>query len=402
MAELSTIEKLGILADAAKYDASCASSGTAKRTSTNGKGIGSTEGMGICHAYAPDGRCISLLKILLTNHCIFDCHYCINRKSSNVRRARFTPREVADLTLSFYRRNYIELVSSGLVTVFGDIFTLVFIVGAMLWMDWRLALVTFAVLPIIALVAFVFRARIRDAYREIRVRLARINAFLQERLSGVRVVQLFGREREESRRFEAINRDHLDSHLRSITYYALFFPAIELLTAVALALILWYGGGRILEGTLTVGTITAFFLWARRFFRPIQDLSEKYNILQGAMASSERIFQLLDTEPQIRDHPHPLHLPRPGRGEIEFRGVWFRYGEERGDREEGRGKGEQPEASSHSALPHSRTSASADWVLRGVDFRVTPGGADGDRGGDGGGEVHHHQPAHAFLRAPAG
>ena len=266
-----------------------------------------------------------------------------------------------------------ELVSSGLVTVFGDIFTLVFIIGAMLWLDWRLALVTFAVLPIIALVAFVFRARIRDAYREIRVRLARINAFLQERLSGVRVVQLFGREREESRRFEAINRDHLDSHLRSITYYALFFPAIELLTAVALALILWYGGGRILEGTLTLGTITAFFLWARRFFRPIQDLSEKYNILQGAMASSERIFQLLDTEPQIRDHPDPLHLPRPGRGEIEFRGVWFRYGEERGDREQGRGKGGQPEASSHSALPHSRTSASADWVLRGVDFRVVPG-----------------------------
>ncbi len=108
MRQLSTLEKLGILADAAKYDASCASSGTAKRNSKGGKGIGSTEGMGICHSYAPDGRCISLLKILLTNHCIFDCHYCVNRKSSNVPRARFTPQEVADLTLSFYRRNYIE------------------------------------------------------------------------------------------------------------------------------------------------------------------------------------------------------------------------------------------------------------------------------------------------------
>ncbi len=117
MSQISTIEKLGILADAAKYDASCASSGTAKKNSLGGKGVGSTEGMGICHAYAPDGRCISLLKILMTNHCIFDCHYCVNRKSSNVRRARFTPQEIADLTLSFYRRNYIEglFLSSGII-----------------------------------------------------------------------------------------------------------------------------------------------------------------------------------------------------------------------------------------------------------------------------------------------
>ncbi len=117
MSQLSLTERLGILADAAKYDASCASSGTSKRTSKGGTGIGSTEGSGICHAYAPDGRCISLLKILLTNHCVFDCHYCINRKSSNVRRARFTPQEVVDLTLSFYRRNYIEglFLSSGII-----------------------------------------------------------------------------------------------------------------------------------------------------------------------------------------------------------------------------------------------------------------------------------------------
>ena len=117
MGALTTIEKLGILADAAKYDASCASSGTAKKNSLGGKGIGSTEGMGICHAYAPDGRCISLLKILMTNHCVFDCHYCVNRKSSNVRRAKFTPQEIADLTLSFYRRNYIEglFLSSGII-----------------------------------------------------------------------------------------------------------------------------------------------------------------------------------------------------------------------------------------------------------------------------------------------
>ena len=204
-----------------------------------------------------------------------------------------------------------ELFSSGVVTVFGDVFTLVFIMVAMLSMDLRLALVTFAVLPLVFLSAFVFRGLIRTAYRDIRVRLARINSYLQERIGGIAVVQLFGREEDTFRRFERVNEDHLEAHLRSITYYALFFPVIEVLTAVALALILWYGGGEILDGTLTVGTITAFFLWARRFFRPIQDLSEKYNILQGAMAASERIFELLDTQPEVRDDPEPLHLPAP-------------------------------------------------------------------------------------------
>jgi ATP-binding cassette subfamily B multidrug efflux pump len=262
------------------------------------------------------------------------------------------------LSLRFYDRNPVgrlmtrvtndvevlnELFSSGVVTVFGDIFTLLFIVGAMLLLDWRLALVTFTVLPFVVVTAFVFRGLNRRAYRDIRVRLARINAYLQERLGGIAVVQLFGREEHTAERFEAINDDHLEAHLRSITYTALFLPLMEVLTAVALALILWYGGGEVLRETMTVGTITAFLLWARRFFRPIQDLSEKYNILQGAMASSERIFSLLDREPEVRDEPDPLHLPRPGRGEIEFRDVWFRY--EKG----------------------------GDWVLRGVSFRVAAG-----------------------------
>jgi len=236
-----------------------------------------------------------------------------------------------------------EAFSSGLVTIFGDVFTLLFIVGMMLQLDWRLALVTFTVLPLVAVATFVFRGLIRTAYSDIRVRLARINAFTQEHVSGIRVVQLFGRERETFDRFRKVNADHLEANLRSITYYALFFPVIEVLTAVALALILWYGGGETIQGAMTVGVVAAFLQYTRRFFRPIQDLSEKYNILQGAMAASERIFQLLDTEPEMADAPAPRRLPEPGRGEIEFRDVWFRYDEE------------------------------GAWVLRGVGFRARPG-----------------------------
>ena len=266
------------------------------------------------------------------------------------------------LDLSFYDKNPVgrlmtritndvetlnELFSSGVVTVFGDVFTLVFIVVAMLRMDWKLALVTFSVLPLVFAAAFVFRAKIRDAYRDIRVRLARLNSFLHERFTGVRVVQLFNREAADSGRHEALNSGYLEAHLRSITYYALFFPVIEFFTAIALALILWYGGVEILDGAVTVGVVTAFLQYVRRFFRPIQDLSEKYNLLQGAMASSERVFKLLDREVAIRDPDEPLDLPTPARGEIEFRNVWFAYG--------------------------SRDDGEPDWILRDVSFQVAPG-----------------------------
>jgi ATP-binding cassette subfamily B multidrug efflux pump len=240
-----------------------------------------------------------------------------------------------------------ELFSSGIVTVFGDVFTLLFIVAAMLQMDWRLALVAFSVLPFVAWAAFLFRARIREAYRDIRVRIARINAFLHERFTGMQVVQLFNREDRDAQRHAEVNRDYLEAHLRSITYYALFFPVIELFTAVALALIIFSGGASILEGTATVGVVAAFLQYARRFFRPIQDLSEKYNLLQGAMASSERVFRLLDTEIAITDPAHPRSLPHPTRGEIEFRNVWFAYGTD----DQGR----------------------PDWVLKDVSFRIAPG-----------------------------
>ncbi len=267
------------------------------------------------------------------------------------------------LDLPFYDRNPVgrlmtritsdvetlnELFSSGVVTVFGDLFILVFIVAAMLWMDAGLALVTFSVLPFVAWAAFVFRTRIRSAYREIRVRLARLNAFLQERFTGVAVVQLFNRERADMERFKSLNDDYLAAHLRSITYYALFFPVVQVFTSVALALIVWHGGGRYVQGAVTIGVLAAFLEYARRFFRPIQDLSDKYNLLQGAMASSERVFRLLDREPAIEDPPDPLDFPGDAPGEIRFEHVWFAYG--------GDSDGSDPE-----------------WVVKDLSFTVAPG-----------------------------
>jgi ATP-binding cassette, subfamily B, multidrug efflux pump len=236
-----------------------------------------------------------------------------------------------------------ELFSSGVVTIFGDAFTLVAIMGMMLAIDVRLALVTFAVIPLVWLTARVFRRRIRQAFGDIRVRLARLNAFLQERLSGMRVVQLFGREEDAARRFAALNREHLEAHLRSITVYAVFFPVVEVLTAVAMALLLWYGGLRVLDNTLTVGVLAAFIQYTRRFFQPLQDLSEKFNLLQSAMASSERIFALLDEPVTVREPDAPAALPRPVRGAIQFEHVWFRYG------------------------------PTGPWVLRDVSFSAKPG-----------------------------
>ncbi len=236
-----------------------------------------------------------------------------------------------------------ELFSSGVVTIFGDVFTLLAIMTMMLVIDVKLALVTFAVIPLVWLTAAIFRRSVRDAFRDIRYRLARLNAYLQERLSGMRVVQLFGREEASAERFAELNREHLAAHLRSITVYAIFFPVVEVLTAVAMALLLWYGGLRVLDGTLTVGILAAFIQYTRRFFQPLQDLSEKFNLLQSAMASSERVFALLDEPVTVPEPASPRPLPRPLRGEVRFEGVWFRY------------------------------SADGPWVLRDVSFVASPG-----------------------------
>ena len=236
-----------------------------------------------------------------------------------------------------------ELFSSGVVTLFGDVFTLLAIMGMMLAIDWRLALVTFSVIPLVWLTAAVFRRRVREAFRDIRLRLARLNAYLQERLTGMRVVQLFGREEASAARFAELNRDHLAAHLRSITVYAVFFPMVEVLTSIAMALLLWYGGLRVLDGTLTVGVLAAFIQYTRRFFQPLQDLSEKVNLLQSAMASSERVFALLDEPVTVQEPVAPRHLARPVRGEVRFEGVWFRYSPE------------------------------GPWVLRDISFTASPG-----------------------------
>ena len=285
------------------------------------------------------------------------------------------------LSISFFDRNPVgrlvtrvtsdveslnEMFTAGVVAGIGDLFTLLAISAAMLIVDWRLALAAFAVIPGVVLVSNVFRVRVREAYRAIRTRLARINAFLQERISGVRVVQLFGRERHESARFDRLNRDHLDAHLKSVTIYALYFPVIEVLTTVAMAMLIVAGSARVRDASITVGTVAAFLQLVRRFYQPLQDLSDKYNTLQQAMASSERVFRLLDTEASGTEHRDlGTHARRGGSHSrfpirdsravtVEFDDVWFAYD------------------LAHVAQDGARPTA-PEWVLRGVSFTVRPG-----------------------------
>lgn len=217
-----------------------------------------------------------------------------------------------------------ELFTSGVVTVFGDLMTLLGIMGALLLLNWRLALVTFAVLPLFFLLTDWFRRGARQSFRDVRGWVARLNAFLQEHLSGMAVVQLFSRERRALAEFEAVNRGHADANLRSIFYYAVFYPGIDLLAALAAALILLFGGQRVLEGSLTLGALVAFIQYSERFWRPISDLSEKFNVLQAAMASSERIFGLLDTPAEVTPPALPRPLPEV-RGRVAFENVSFAY-----------------------------------------------------------------------------
>jgi ATP-binding cassette subfamily B multidrug efflux pump len=240
-----------------------------------------------------------------------------------------------------------DLFAAGVVTMINDFFLLVVMAGLLFKIDRRLALDTLAVLPGILVVTLVFRKFVRDANRRIRTAIARINAFLQEYISGMSVVQLFNRERKAKEEFEKRNRDNMLAWRDAILAYALFYPGVEFLSFATIALIYWSGGNRILSGALTLGVLTAFTMFAQRFFRPIQDLSEKFNILQSAMAASERIFKLLDEPVLVDSDPNAIPLDHP-RGEIEFRNVWFSY----------RNVSEPSEE---------------DWVLRDVSFRVEPG-----------------------------
>ncbi len=234
-----------------------------------------------------------------------------------------------------------ELFSSGIVMVFSDIFIILWILGFMFFMDVKLSLVTLAVFPVLIYGTFLFRKKARESYRDVRLHLARLNSYMQEHITGINVVQIFRKEKDELKRFSVINSDYRGANIKSVFYYALFYPGVELLSSIAIGLIIWYGGGEIIQGSLTIGVIFAFLQFTEMFFRPIRDLSEKYNIMQTAMASSERIFKLLDNKTFVKNPENPVKLDKV-KGEIEFKDVCFAYNDE-------------------------------DYVLKNISFKIHPG-----------------------------
>jgi ATP-binding cassette subfamily B multidrug efflux pump len=281
-----------------------------------------------------------------------------------------------------------EMFTSGVVSIFEDLFVLAGIVGVMLCMNWKLALITFAVLPLIIYSTKVFRDRVRDSYRRIRVAIARINAYLQEHVSGMVVLQLFNRERKAYNRFSEINRTHMDAFKDAIMAYSVYYPVVEILSSIAIACVIWFGGNDVIRSitansvavqfnwktliafhlvptVASLGVLVAFIQYSLRFFRPIMDFSEKYNILQSAMAASERIFKLLDTPVEVVS---PAAVKKPeGWGRIEFDHVWFAYREGLAESSDGRMGTAVP------GRPLERSSTEPDWVLRDVSFAIDPG-----------------------------
>jgi ATP-binding cassette subfamily B protein len=217
-----------------------------------------------------------------------------------------------------------ELFSSGVANIIGDILMLGFFIGALLYVNWKLACYTFISLPILIVATFVFRKKARDAYRSVRLRLARLNAFVQEHLTGITIVQLFNREKDTYNRFNEINTDLRGAHFRSVLYYAIFSPSVELIGAISVGILFYMGGIFINNQSLTLGELVLFIYLVERFFYPIRDLSEKYNVLQTSMASSERIFNLLDTKPGIVNKDQ-IVTPDKFKGKIDFENVWFAY-----------------------------------------------------------------------------
>ncbi len=259
-----------------------------------------------------------------------------------------------------------EMFTAGVVSIFEDIFVLLGILVIMLNMSWRLALITFAVLPLIFYATSIFRRKVRDSYRRIRIAIARINGFIQEHVTGIVVLQLFNREKKAYDRFEKINRTHMDAFKDAIMAHAVYYPVVEVLSATAIAFVIWFGGNQVIRGVVTIGVLIAFMQYAQRFFRPIQDLSEKYNILQSAMASSERIFKLLDTPAEIVSPAIPK-VPA-GKGRIEFDHVWFAYRTLAQAAEEAARRGEKLKVAAEGDL-----SREYDWVLRDASFAIEPG-----------------------------
>lgn len=234
-----------------------------------------------------------------------------------------------------------ELFTSGIVMVFSDVFIILWILGFMFFIDWELALITLSVLPLLIYGTFLFRKKVRESYRDIRMYLARLNSYMQEHITGMSVTRLFNKENEEAKTFAKINGDHRDENIRSVFYYAVFFPGVELISSAAIALIIWYGGGEVLQKHISLGVLFAFIQYTEMFFRPIRDLSDKYNIMQTAMASSERIFSLLDDQTMIKNPESPKPLGEV-KGKIEFDNVSFAYNEK-------------------------------DYVLKNISFSINPG-----------------------------
>jgi ATP-binding cassette subfamily B protein len=272
-----------------------------------------------------------------------------------------------------------EMFTAGVVSIFEDVFVLAGIIFIMMKMNWKLALITFAMLPLIVYATKIFRDKVRDSYRRIRTAIARINAYLQEAVSGMLVLQLFNREKRAFNKFSDINASHMEAFKDAIMAYAVYYPVVEILSAIAIASIIWWGGNDVIRRVATLGVLVAFMQYAQRFFRPIQDLSEKYNILQSAMAAGERVFKLLDTKIEVTS---PAIAKRPqGPGRIEFDHVWFAYnfsGQASGEtgvpaRPEGAGvaAGLRPAGTGRSPVPTQTTEP--DWVLRDVSFVLEPG-----------------------------
>jgi ATP-binding cassette subfamily B protein len=258
-----------------------------------------------------------------------------------------------------------EMFTSGVVSIFEDIFVLIGIVWIMLKMNTRLALITFAVLPFIMIATKIFRDKVRDAYRRIRVAIARINSYLQEHVSGMTVLQLFNREDRAFKEFSKVNEMHMEAFKDAIMAHAVYYPVVEVLSAIAIACVIWFGGNDVIQKVTTIGILAAFIQYAQRFFRPIQDFSEKYNILQSAMASAERVFKLLDTPVEITTPATVQKVDGPGR--IEFDQVWFAY------RDVPAEKGQNGHGTAAHKANADSGAAAKDWVLRDVSFAIEPG-----------------------------
>jgi ATP-binding cassette, subfamily B, multidrug efflux pump len=260
-----------------------------------------------------------------------------------------------------------EMFTGGILAIVDDFFTLTIMAVVMLSINWWLALLAFAVLPVILVVTRIFRNSVRESYRRVRAAIARINSFTQEHISGMRVVQLFNREERAYSDFEAVNRLHMIAFKDTIFAYALYYPAVELLSAIAIALVIWRGGFGVLSGSVTIGMLASFNMYSQRFWRPIQDLSDKYNILQAAMAACERIFKLLDTEPEIVSPAHPR--AGDGSNRIEFRRVWFTYQKLTPEQKAA------VDRAAKAPRPAEELAAisEVEWILRDVSFTIEPG-----------------------------